>query len=360
MIKKSYKHEFKKLLDSSNSDTLNITGVLNYSNPNIYTDSEKSGVWFFDGSFNYIFTNEKLYLEKVTRQILTVLNESIYLEISGCNKVVRDYLDKNHLIHWINPCYNLVLRNPIYTRSDLKFEMDSLTVNDVEFVNENYEYRSEYSLERIRNAIVNGPTSCIRVDGLPVSYAAINDDGSIGYMYTLKEHRGKGYAFEVSKDISMKVIERGLTPFVQIHQGNSNSLNLALKAGFERANDVYWMGIINTEGKDLGVYKRRFKELFASGPTHISTRLYLEKGFELETIEMEIKEDFVLITYQSEEFYIKYFYENEIYYLKPQNVINVNLLKTALIKLMRSEDDICLIGFDNCVNDSGLVSIEDK
>jgi len=313
-----------------------------------------NGLWFKDGFFNYLYTEEESFLEEIIEEVLEELIDSAYVEFSGSNKFVKDYMYISQTIHWVNPCKLMILEKPKFNKEDIINEVDSLTLDDAEFVNNHYEYRSDYSLDKICDAIKNRPTSCVRIDGKPVSYAALNGDDSIGYMYTLKEHRNKGYAYEVTKDISLKVIESGRVPFVQIHHGNEKSLNLALKVGFEEYDDVYWFGILNPNGEDLKGDLRKYKDLYSYEATHISTKLNMLLDFTPLEVEVEDMKDHVRVSFKGKTFRIKYIYEDEMYFLDLIDSVSNELLRSILIKFLSSEDYVCLLSLSEKFDPTGF------
>lgn len=354
MIKTKINNKLLDILKKDELVTLNLKGVIENCNPDIYTNDAMTGLWLKDGFFNYLYTEEESFLNEIIEEVLEELKDSAYIEFSGSHKFVRDYMCKNQTIHWINPCKLLVLEKPEFKKEDLINEIDSLTLDDAEFVNNHYEYKGDYSLDKIRDAIENRPTSCVRIDGKLVSYAVLNLDNSIGYMYTVKEHRKKGYAYEVTKDISLKTIKSGRLPYVQIHHWNNESLNLALKVGYEVCSDVYWIGILNPNGEDLKGDLKKFKDLYTYDPSHISTKLNMSLDFTPLEVTVEDMKDHILASFEGKIFKIKYVYEDEMYFLDLIDSVSNELLRSILIKFLLVEDYVCLLNLSEKFDDTGF------
>ena len=73
------------------------------------------------------------------------------------------------------------------------------------------------------------PSAAVFVDDEPVCWCLLHLEKSLGMLYTLPEHRHKGYALEVMTALTNKVIERGDVPYAYIVKDNVASMNLAQK-----------------------------------------------------------------------------------------------------------------------------------
>ncbi|MFQ5914326.1 MAG: GNAT family N-acetyltransferase [Nitrospinota bacterium] len=111
-----------------------------------------------------------------------------------------------------------------------------------------------YPLSRIEGS----PTTCIRIGGQPVAWALVHYDGSIGMVYTLEEHRRKGYARAVVSALVEERFRSGRAPFCFIVDGNQASVRLFQGLGFFRQADLSWVFCAPEEEKS---------EAAPSGPT---------------------------------------------------------------------------------------------
>ncbi len=87
------------------------------------------------------------------------------------------------------------------------------------------------------------PSSALYVDDKPVCWCLLHLEKSLGMLYTLPEHRKKGYALEVMTHLTNQVIEMGDIPYATIIKGNVPSENLALKYQLEYVCDVDYISI---------------------------------------------------------------------------------------------------------------------
>lgn len=87
------------------------------------------------------------------------------------------------------------------------------------------------------------PSSALYVDGKPVCWCLLHLEKSLGMLYTLPEHRKKGYALDVMTHLTNQVIRSGDIPYATIVKGNVPSQNLALKYQLQYVCDVDYVAI---------------------------------------------------------------------------------------------------------------------
>ncbi|XP_019221977.1 glycine N-acyltransferase-like protein 3 [Oreochromis niloticus] len=80
--------------------------------------------------------------------------------------------------------------------SELELRISSLNLSYVDLVNKTWKFgRDEKGYRKIENQIINFPSCCITDGrGQPVSWILVCDYCAVGMLYTLPEHRAKGYA----------------------------------------------------------------------------------------------------------------------------------------------------------------------
>ncbi len=71
--------------------------------------------------------------------------------------------------------------------------------------------------------------------------------GSLLHLFTVPEHRGKGLATIVIREMCKKLIANGQTPFAFIVPGNVTSERLFLRCGFKKLSEESAIEIINTQ-----------------------------------------------------------------------------------------------------------------
>jgi len=123
--------------------------------------------------------------------------------------------------------------------------LESLTVEDAPFVNDNWDYKFEESLEFITHCIESMPSSCIRNEkGQPVTmafcYAQSPHHINMGGFKVLPEYRRQGWSRKVNLDICNKVLAQNRKPLVHIRVENTISQHICQTTGFERQERVFW------------------------------------------------------------------------------------------------------------------------
>uniref|UniRef100_A0A3P9BP87 Glycine N-acyltransferase-like protein n=1 Tax=Maylandia zebra TaxID=106582 RepID=A0A3P9BP87_9CICH len=91
----------------------------------------------------------------------------------------------------------------------------------------------EKGYRKIENLISNFPSCCITdSQGQPVSWILVCDYCALGMLYTLPEHRGKGYAKIVISTLAKKLHAEGYPVFCYIEEDNVLSYKLFKNMGF--------------------------------------------------------------------------------------------------------------------------------
>ncbi|MBI9014019.1 MAG: GNAT family N-acetyltransferase [Clostridiales bacterium] len=314
-------------------DSLNIKGVLTNTNyPTFVDDLEKpEGIWVKDKYFNFLYSEQLNFIELFDQTI-----KEDYFGFAGTNKSVLEYYFENELIQWKNTCDQ-------YHYSGEKFSevmaLESLNLSDATYVNDNYEYKNSNSLTKIKDAIKSRPTSCLRIDGKIVSFVLLHDDDSIGYMYTLPEYRGNGYAYELAKDIINKTLNTGRLPYIQIVQGNEKSKQLALKLGFEKHGEVHWFGVVRL-GESFKVHLKTYQAHFGVDAKSVSVKTTLE--LKHKPLEVEVTSDRFI--YKDERYDYQMIYSDEIYYIHSH--MPEKILISGLMQLMKEDYELVISNQD--------------
>ncbi|KAB3526761.1 GNAT family N-acetyltransferase [Alkaliphilus serpentinus] len=144
---------------------------------------------------------------------------------------------------WRLSCGKLYLPEEIKI-PDRDYRTEPLIESDAEVIYYNSDYKEFLSIEYIKDRIKHGIGSCIKINGNPVAWGITQDDGAIGFLHVMPQHRGKGYAKIVTIDIIHKLRDRGLLPFVHIEESNSKSMPLAQTLGFKFDRDINWFEVL--------------------------------------------------------------------------------------------------------------------
>lgn len=133
----------------------------------------------------------------------------------------------------------------ILHHSTLEFRTDDAIVplvpEEALYIFEHSVYQQYTSIEYIRQQLSSDISACIRVQGLPVAWAFSHDDGSLGFLHVLPEHRGKGYGTRIVEALIHQRLSRQQAVFCNIVPGNTAPLKIVRSLGFESDRGVSWL-----------------------------------------------------------------------------------------------------------------------
>jgi 8-oxo-dGTP diphosphatase len=122
--------------------------------------------------------------------------------------------------------------NMLTARIDLSFAQHILNNSD---------YKQYVSPGYIEDRLQSDASAGILVDNELVAWGLTHDDGSLGFLHVLKDHRNKGYGENILKELIRQKREHGKPVFGNIIQENSASLNLVTKLGWKFDRIVSWI-----------------------------------------------------------------------------------------------------------------------
>ncbi|WP_202709839.1 GNAT family N-acetyltransferase [Sporosalibacterium faouarense] len=221
----------------------NIIAIINnVPKAKIYVDNtdNPTGVFVKNGYFHYIYTRNNDFIDDVCNNFF----KEGFFGLSAVEKSIADKIISKYEVDWINPCRLYYLPEDKLDRGLRKNKVERLRLNDAKIIDGFYEYSNPGTLDDIKNNIERRPSSAIYIGDELVSWVLVHNDNSMGIMYTKEEHRGKGYAIDVTIDLASKIIDNGDIPFVHIVEGNYKSEGLAAKCGFQKHDQVIWGGIV--------------------------------------------------------------------------------------------------------------------
>uniref|UniRef100_A0A671KK66 Glycine N-acyltransferase-like protein n=1 Tax=Sinocyclocheilus anshuiensis TaxID=1608454 RepID=A0A671KK66_9TELE len=130
-------------------------------------------------------------------------------------------------------CYMLVLRDP----SKLS-HLSSLSESHLALVNRSWKFGCEDSKLMIKNMILNFPSCCVLdSDDQPVAWILNDASSALGMLYTLPEHRGKGYAKALVAVMSKTLHSQDYPVYCFIEEENHLSYSLFTSLGFTEEPD---------------------------------------------------------------------------------------------------------------------------
>lgn len=229
---------------------LNIIGKIenNEALP-IYTDDAESpsGVLVKSGYMHFLYTESDEFINTVIQELM---QEGFY-GFAGLDKPLAEKIKASQIVHWSNPCSIYAYTKDSVDLVEGDYDLRPIALEDAKIVDEFYEYRNDHSLLDIQKDIEMRPSSAVYINDEPVCWVLVHEDNSMGIMYTMEEHRRKGLAEVVSRDLTRRMLEIKQTPYLQIVDGNVKSHGLAQKCGFEKVGDCEWFGIITGNPKEI-------------------------------------------------------------------------------------------------------------
>ncbi|XP_041073543.1 glycine N-acyltransferase-like protein 3 isoform X2 [Carcharodon carcharias] len=125
-------------------------------------------------------------------------------------------------------------------RADVASRISHLLPSHAQIVNRNWKFgKDENGLRFVKTIIANFPSYCILDEtGNPVSWLLTYQYCAMGLLYTLPEHRRKGYAKLLVTKMVKTLQKLGYPIYCFIEEENGKSYQLFEKLGFKKAPDI--------------------------------------------------------------------------------------------------------------------------
>ncbi|KAL3050130.1 hypothetical protein OYC64_012218 [Pagothenia borchgrevinki] len=124
--------------------------------------------------------------------------------------------------------------------------LSSLDESHVGLVNQMWKFaKNKEAVRMIRNMLANFPSCCVLdAEGKPVSWILTYATCAMGILYTLPEHRGKGYAKVLISTMAKRLHAQGYPVYCFIEEENETSYKLFKNLGFtqEPSHREAWFG----------------------------------------------------------------------------------------------------------------------
>ncbi|KAK9541747.1 hypothetical protein VZT92_001768 [Zoarces viviparus] len=185
--------------------------------------------------------------DQILRKMLTEENAidwSTYFLIGGCDvshdtmlKEVSSDREVNNkvyaLVHLLYLPDSSHLPTPA-ADSELESRISSLNLSHVDLVNKTWKFGgNKQGYMNIKNLISNFPSCCITDDqGQPVSWILVYDYCALGILYTLPEHRRRGYAEVLVSTMARRLHTEGYPVYCFIEEDNMVSYKIFKNLGF--------------------------------------------------------------------------------------------------------------------------------
>ncbi|MCI4376779.1 hypothetical protein PGIGA_G00192400 [Pangasianodon gigas] len=164
------------------------------------------------------------------KQYLSLSVDLCYEEMLKFVAVSRGVpVNKDHV------CHMMQLQNPSnLTTERLPIRVSSLNESHIALVNSTWKFgMGEFSEANIRNMIMNFPSCCVLdSEGRPVSWILTYASCAMGMLYTMPEHRRKGYAKALVTILAKKLHSEGFPVYCFIEEENQPSYRLFTSLGF--------------------------------------------------------------------------------------------------------------------------------
>lgn len=157
-----------------------------------------------------------------------------------CEEWVVPYIGDDSDFEWKLSCQKLTLPNSVHVPNPLQ-NIFPLNISDARYIQNIHSYADFTDVPYIEERIKTGISYGIREEGKLVAWAMTHDDGAIGFLYVLPEHRSKGYAQAITDKMILEIRRRGKLPFVHVEKDNIKSINLSKKVGFVPHSTVVWI-----------------------------------------------------------------------------------------------------------------------
>lgn len=116
-----------------------------------------------------------------------------------------------------------------------------LSTKMAEYIYKNYDYQKFTNIEYLEDRIEKNGGFGFFLANEMVGWVMTHDDGAIGVLHVMENHRKKGYARILMNAIINKLREERKVPFLQIEENNESSLRLVKKLGFVPLERVHWI-----------------------------------------------------------------------------------------------------------------------
>ena len=234
-----------KFLEVGKHTNLNMLNYLRYdrnADVYLYGSGIKNGVIIGNAEQDFFFASTECpsFIDE-----FWALLPSGHKVFSGVPMPAVRIFEQRHSFVWGSRCNVYVFTGEFEAVENPKYKSEALTLEDAEEVNRHYTYKSETSIDYMRESILTNESSCIRVNGELASWCMVHpEDGSMGPLYTKEQFRGLGLAKIITSRLIKKLLAKEIIPYVQIVSDNAASLNLIKDfEAMKYSHDCSWFGI---------------------------------------------------------------------------------------------------------------------
>ena len=235
-------NNLQTVIDQLKKDTFKNVNILNFIEINRVTHAEKIGESVF---VRGISDREWIYISSSNEEELQLIKSKLSQQDKNFGAIeewMLPVLTDGKEIEWELPTIQFYLpENTDIVKPEI--ETTTLSPHDSETIFEYSEYKDFINIEYIQSRIQNDVSAGIYENGKLVAWGLIQDDGALGFLHVLDDHRRKGYGYQVTLALIEKVRNNGKLPFACIVQDNIKSINLVKKLGFKEDKKKHWFGL---------------------------------------------------------------------------------------------------------------------
>lgn len=185
---------------------------------------------------------EWIYISSDNENELKWLLENMTTSTS-CYAIIEDWMipiiQKDRSLLWQLSCERLYFPDECIL-PDIQHDVVTIDSSEANYIYDNYDYKNYTDIEYITKRLTIGEGLGIYDNSLLVAWAITHDDGAIGFLHVLEDHRKKGYALSITNAMIKQLRSKNRPAYVHIEKNNVASLALAKKIGFIYDRTINW------------------------------------------------------------------------------------------------------------------------
>ncbi|KAM9364538.1 glycine N-acyltransferase [Pholidichthys leucotaenia] len=185
-----------------------------------------------------VFANNQAILEQTIRKS-SVVDWSRYLCLGASlvnMEIFKAVASESDVPYkQLAACHMMILEDvsKLPSLDSSKISLSSLDISHLGLVNQMWKFGEDAASGMICNMITNFPSCCVLdAEGKPVSWILTYPSCAIGMLYTVPEHRGKGYAKILICTLARKHYAQGYPVYCFIEEENMVSYSIFKNLGF--------------------------------------------------------------------------------------------------------------------------------
>lgn len=122
-----------------------------------------------------------------------------------------------------------------------KMEIIEIDKSYAKYMFENSDYKDFISVEYIEDRLYKDISAGVFINNKLIAWGFTHDDGALGFLHVIEEHRKKGYASEIMSGLIQMRKKESKAVFGNIVPDNEKSTNLVTKLGFKFDCKTSWV-----------------------------------------------------------------------------------------------------------------------